>query len=70
MNRKHGTLPFAVLLLTGGLGLLVRPTAGSVIPCAGDCNNHDRVTVSELISGVNIALDRQEITKCPVFDLE
>ena len=45
MNRKHRTLGL------GGLGLAC-PAAASVIPCAGDCGNDDRVTVDELIKGV------------------
>jgi hypothetical protein len=69
MNRKHGTLGFALLFLIGWLGLLACPTAASVIPCAGDCNNDDKVTVNELIKGVNIALGKAEITACAALDL-
>lgn len=36
--------------------------------CAGDCNNSGDVAVNELVTGVNIALDRAEITACPSFD--
>jgi hypothetical protein len=36
--------------------------------CAGDCNDDGRVTINELIRGVNIALGRAAIDDCPSFD--
>ncbi len=44
------------------------PTATGGPPCAGDCNNDDKVTINELILGVNIALGRQPLANCPEFD--
>ena len=36
--------------------------------CVGDCDHDGMVTVTELILGVNIALDRTVLTACPSFD--
>jgi hypothetical protein len=37
-------------------------------PCVGDCNHDGRVSVDELITGVNIALGTQIAAVCPAFD--
>jgi hypothetical protein len=34
----------------------------------GDCDASDRVSVDELVRGVNILLDNQELSACPSFD--
>ena len=36
-------------------------------PCVGDCSGDGVVTVSELISGVDIALGEQPVNTCPAF---
>lgn len=36
--------------------------------CVGDCNQNDRVTVDELVTGVNIALDALTVDECPALD--
>jgi uncharacterized repeat protein (TIGR01451 family) len=36
--------------------------------CVGDCNGDGRVTINELILGVNIALGQQPVSACPAFD--
>ncbi len=36
-------------------------------PCLGDCNSDGVVTVSELVSGVDIALGEQPVSSCPAF---
>ncbi len=36
--------------------------------CAGDCNNDDAVSISELILGVNIALGSAAVDTCPAMD--
>jgi hypothetical protein len=47
------------------------PTATSgPIACVGDCDQSGVVVVNELVTGVNIALDRAEITACPDFDTD
>ena len=37
-------------------------------PCVGDCSGTRQVTVSNLILGVNIALDLAPVSECPAFD--
>ena len=36
--------------------------------CVGDCDGNGEVTVNELITGVNIALDSTPLSTCPSFD--
>src|SRR5690349_18026266 len=36
--------------------------------CAGDCNHDDRVTIDELVTGVNVALDTAPLDRCPGID--
>ncbi|MBI1817640.1 MAG: hypothetical protein HYR72_21900 [Deltaproteobacteria bacterium] len=38
------------------------------IPCAGDCDGGDTVTIDELVKGVNIALGNLALDQCPQFD--
>ena len=38
------------------------------VACVGDCDGSSVVTVSELITGVNIALGSQPVSSCPAFD--
>jgi hypothetical protein len=45
------------------------PTATKTpLPCAGDCDRDGRVTVNEIVLGVNIALERRQVSECPAFD--
>ncbi|MGH7786894.1 MAG: BACON domain-containing protein [Candidatus Binatia bacterium] len=37
-------------------------------PCTGDCNADERVSVGELITGVNIALGNRALADCAPFD--
>jgi hypothetical protein len=37
-------------------------------PCVGDCDGNRLVNINELITGVNIALDRAPLDRCPSFD--
>jgi hypothetical protein len=39
-----------------------------VLPCVGDCDGDDEVSVSELILGVGMALGEDTIDECPAFD--
>ena len=49
--------------------LIARPVlAGADTRCPGDCNGDGKVTISELIIGVNIVLGTQSIAACPSFD--
>jgi hypothetical protein len=36
--------------------------------CTGDCDGNGVVAIDELILGVNIALDRQQVNTCPAFE--
>jgi hypothetical protein len=45
-----------------------RPT--STEECTGDCDGNGTVGVSELLLGVNIALDRIGVTQCRAFDVD
>lgn len=54
---------------------LVDPCAGTACdakqpPAAGDCNADLAVSVSELVTGVNIALERAAMATCSRFDLD
>jgi hypothetical protein len=60
-RRSAGALLVALVLSTAG----VTPALGQ---CVGDCDANGRVGISELVTGVNIALGSSQITACPVFD--
>lgn len=42
--------------------------AAPALACDGDCNGDQRVTVSELVTGVAIALDRAALDQCATID--
>jgi sugar lactone lactonase YvrE len=42
--------------------------AAPVAACVGDCNGDGDVSISELMQGVNIALDNEPMSQCPEFD--
>jgi len=45
------------------------PTATHFIgPCVGDCDGDGQIRVAEIITGVNIAIGRAEMSRCPGFD--
>jgi hypothetical protein len=44
------------------------PTATMPPPCPGDCSGNRIVTVNELVTGVNIALEQASIDACPNAD--
>ncbi len=52
---------------TGSISPSPSPTATSQ-SCVGDCNGNGTVAINELIVGVNIVLDMQPLSACPVFD--
>lgn len=39
-------------------------------PCVGDCGGDGRVTVDDLIKGVNISLSARPVTDCGAFDID
>jgi len=38
--------------------------------CAGDCDDGGSVTIDEVITGVNIALETIDLGQCPIFDTD
>jgi hypothetical protein len=42
---------------------------GAAAQCVGDCDGNGRVAVNELVLGTNIALERAQLSQCPVFDM-
>lgn len=55
----------ALVLLMGPL--LIAAVAGAQ-ECPGDCDANGRVTVDELVRGVNIAPDRSDLARCTILD--
>src|SRR5262249_9809602 len=57
-------------------GCIFTPTPSSTaspsprMSCVGDCNGDGRVTIDELIRGVNIALNTISLAQCPSFDID
>lgn len=52
-----------------GAGLCTLLAAGSAsAQCVGDCNGNGSVDISELVTGVNIALERADVSTCAAFD--
>lgn len=51
-----------------GLVLALSPAPRAQAACAGDCGGDYTVTVSELITGVNIALGAAQASQCASFD--
>lgn len=65
MTHRYSTVCGVAVVVAA----LVWPLPGSAQPvCVGDCNSDGRVSIEELITGVNIALGSQEISRCPAFD--
>src|SRR5258708_414699 len=60
-------LCFTFVVGAGAAGLCA-PTAGAEA-CRGDCNGDGMVTVDELVTGVNIALDIQPLATCAAMDV-
>lgn len=58
-----------VLAVSGVAALVIHGNGVQAqMVCAGDCNDDGFVFVNELVSGVNIALDRAALSACPSFD--
>ena len=56
------------IALGNGDRTLVAEGGGGTTPCVGDCRRDGRVTVDELVKGVNIALGEMALRECPSFD--
>lgn len=50
------------------VGLMLLGAPSTARACVGDCNSNGTVSISELITGVNIALGSQPLSNCPSFD--
>jgi len=59
------TLNGETTALTGGL----RIAAGATV-CVGDCDGSGSVEISELVTGVNLALGNAMLDTCPAFDAD
>ncbi len=56
-------------LLAMVVAIPVGPAAAGLGPCVGDCDGNGRVTVSELIRAVRVALGNASVTECASVDL-
>ncbi len=63
------TLPDIVAAIDDGQRLRVALNGEAGPVCAGDCDGLGTVGINELIRGVNIALELQELAVCPSFDV-
>lgn len=52
-----------IIMIAVGFMLLAQPTLAQ--QCIGDCNDDGRVTIDELILGVNLALNGDPDDTCP-----
>lgn len=66
ISARLRTIP----VLSVMLGLLVLPTQSTAQTCLGDCNGDRRVTVSELVMLVNMALGAADMSECEVADTD
>jgi hypothetical protein len=54
---------------TSSRGVTMTPTA-TPVACVGDCDDSGSVTIADLVTGVNIVLGNQPISRCPAFDAD
>ncbi len=67
LARMHAIARRAIVAFAVLCSLPTVPVASAV--CPGDCNGDGTVVVSEIITGVNIALGSVDISACRAFDL-
>lgn len=60
----------AFVLLVLAVVWTVEASAQASLPCAGDCDKLGSVTIEELVTGVNIALDILPVYRCPLCDVD
>jgi hypothetical protein len=74
MTIRSATIQCRALARAGRTLLLVLGATALAVPawsqCPGDCDGSQAVTVNELVTGVNIALDQADIDACPAFDTD
>lgn len=62
--------PRAIVALVVAVAVWIGGVAGARgQECVGDCNGDGRVSINELILGVNIAVGQQPLSACPAFDV-
>lgn len=66
-SRRSFSLDTATLV--GCVTLVAALATGQQTPCVGDCNADGRVTIDEVVTGVNIALLNLALERCPSFDV-
>jgi hypothetical protein len=68
-RTEADALCFAFLnAVTSMFSIVILRAARSSNGSAGDCDDDDRVTIDELVQGVNIALRNRPVTVCPNAD--
>jgi sugar lactone lactonase YvrE len=69
---RIATTLFARRLASATVGVICATAllADPALACTGDCDGNDEVAVNELLAGVNIALEREPMSFCPLFDTE
>jgi len=66
-----GTHQLSLRYGADGSGSVIASATFDVLPfCRGDCDDSGRVTVAELLRGVNIALGKLEGDACPALDVD
>jgi len=66
-------LALVLTVLTSSVGTAggtpLATAVGGGVGCVGDCNGDGRVTIDEIITGVNIALGNVEVSTCESYDI-
>lgn len=68
MKRSQWFLVAALTLSAVCIQAWTNDARAEVVPCVGDCDGDYTLTVSELVTGVNMALERLPVDNCPEFD--
>jgi alpha-D-xyloside xylohydrolase len=69
VGRRLGTLLTAALVMTCLLAATVAPPA-AVAACTGDCDGDGAVTVDDLLTMVNVALENTPVGQCAAGDAD
>jgi penicillin amidase len=67
--NSEGSLTRMLLALSIGLIAQTACVRASTIPCLGDCDGDEQVTVDEVLKGIHIALGTAPVESCAAFDL-
>jgi len=67
-SKITSAIGFAVGVLLLGVVPAAPLVSAAAAVCVGDCDSSDSVDISEILLGVNIALDLSEVTACSSFD--